>query len=165
MLARIRPRRPDREFLKRRHRFRRNQLTLGWLRSAADRIGQHFQGKIGIRTDIDRGRQQAAAHPRLAGLRQAVATRERYLQPALALAFRDFRKRFSGARRHAVVLCAHQVIAHFLGSAHPPPRAAAAKPALLSPIGPHRLYLTLAHPPPTPPIASPSHPPPPPHPL
>src|SRR5260370_15429575 len=76
MLARIRPRRPYRKFLKRRNRFGRNQLTLRWLRSAADRIGQHLQREVGIRTNIDRGRQQTAAHPRLAALRQAIATRE-----------------------------------------------------------------------------------------
>src|SRR5690349_18706519 len=58
-------------------------------------LDQSFDGLTSIGRNEDRGGQCAVAHPSLAGVRQAVASRKGQLEPAFALCFaREFLKSF-----------------------------------------------------------------------
>ena len=92
MLAGVCPAVLKTEFLDRRHRFGSYHFSLGWLASAAERIGQHLQREIGVGANVNGRGQRAASYPRLTCLRQTVATGHRNLQPAFPLGCGNFRE-------------------------------------------------------------------------
>src|SRR5580693_618178 len=73
--------------------------------SILNRVYEHFNRLAGVRRNEDSGREQSTAHPCLACFGQAIAARERQLQPPFALVFiRQFLECVSRTHGHGVIL-------------------------------------------------------------
>src|SRR5262249_28901750 len=70
------------KFVQGRNRRRSDQCALRQVLAVLNVMQKHIHGQTSIRRRIDCCREQPAAHPRLARLRQAVATGEWKLKPS-----------------------------------------------------------------------------------